>query len=67
MYGKQKILTPKCFQKQGDIRDRKGSSYGMYVCAGIFAVNSRYENGISGYVFSGHQCHTEIVDKIHVS
>ena len=39
----------------------------MFLCRNLCRVNSRYENGVSGYVSSGHHCHTDTIDKIHVS
>lgn len=31
MYEKQKILTPKCLQKQRGVHERKGTHYGVHV------------------------------------
>lgn len=66
MYEKQKILTPKCLQKQRGVHERKGTHYGVHVFVQE-SLQLRYENGVSWYVSSGHQRHTETVDKIHVS
>lgn len=34
---RSKRMTPKCLQNQGGIYERKGTSYGVHVCARIFA------------------------------